>query len=107
VVAYPYFGIANEPWGCGGNMRPEFYADLYRQYSTFVKNYDRTKPIYRHRGRRERRGLPVDRGADGKPARANGAGAWSWEDPACKATVRLCKETSALNPDGLSRVYLH
>ena len=43
----PYFGIANEPWGCGGNMRPEFYADLYRQYNTFVKNYDRTKPIYR------------------------------------------------------------
>jgi alpha-N-arabinofuranosidase len=28
-------------------MRPEFYADLYRQYNTFVKNYDRTKPIYR------------------------------------------------------------
>ena len=43
----PYFGIANEPWGCGGNMRPEFYADLYRQYDTFVKNYDRAKPIYR------------------------------------------------------------
>jgi alpha-N-arabinofuranosidase len=43
----PYFGIANEPWGCGGNMRPEFYADLYRQYNTFVKNYDRSKPIYR------------------------------------------------------------
>jgi alpha-N-arabinofuranosidase len=43
----PYFGIANEPWGCGGNMRPEFYADLYRQYDTFVKDYDRAKPIYR------------------------------------------------------------
>ena len=34
-----YFGIGNESWGCGGNMRPEFYADLYRQYNTFVKNY--------------------------------------------------------------------
>jgi alpha-N-arabinofuranosidase len=43
----PYFGIANEPWGCGGNMRPEYYADEYRKYNTFVKNYDRTKPIYR------------------------------------------------------------
>jgi alpha-L-arabinofuranosidase len=43
----PYFGIANEPWGCGGNMRPEYYADEYRRYNTFVKNYDRTKPIYR------------------------------------------------------------
>jgi alpha-N-arabinofuranosidase len=43
----PYFGIANEPWGCGGNMRPEYYADEYRRYNTFVKNYDRSKPIYR------------------------------------------------------------
>ncbi len=42
-----YFGIANEPWGCGGNMRPEYYADEFRRYNTFVKNYDRTKPIYR------------------------------------------------------------
>jgi alpha-N-arabinofuranosidase len=43
----PYFGIANEPWGCGGNMRPEYYADEYRRYNTFVKNYDRAKPVYR------------------------------------------------------------
>ena len=33
----PYFGVGNETWGCGGNMRPEFFADLYRQYQTFVK----------------------------------------------------------------------
>ena len=32
-----YFGIGNETWGCGGNMRPEFYADLFRQYATYVK----------------------------------------------------------------------
>ncbi len=32
-----YFGIGNETWGCGGNMRPEYYADLYRQYATYVK----------------------------------------------------------------------
>ena len=43
----PYFGIANEPWGCGGNMRPEYYADEYRRYNTFVKNYDLSRPIYR------------------------------------------------------------
>jgi alpha-L-arabinofuranosidase len=43
----PYFGVANEPWGCGGNMRPEYYADEFRRYNTFVKNYDRDKPIYR------------------------------------------------------------
>lgn len=34
-----YFGIGNENWGCGGNMRPEYYADLYRQYQTYCRNY--------------------------------------------------------------------
>lgn len=34
-----YFGVGNENWGCGGNMRPEYYADLYRQYQTYVRNY--------------------------------------------------------------------
>ncbi|NKF24208.1 alpha-N-arabinofuranosidase [Solimonas marina] len=34
----PYFGIGNELWGCGGNMRPEYAADLYRRYQTFVKS---------------------------------------------------------------------
>jgi len=29
-----YFGVGNENWGCGGNMRPEYYADLYRRYQT-------------------------------------------------------------------------
>lgn len=33
----PWFGIGNESWGCGGNMRPEYYADLYRQFFTFVR----------------------------------------------------------------------
>jgi alpha-N-arabinofuranosidase len=42
-----YFGIGNEPWGCGGSMRPEYYADEYRKYNTFIKNYDRTRPIFR------------------------------------------------------------
>ena len=42
-----YFGVGNEPWGCGGNMRPEYYADEYRKYNTFIKNYDRSRPISR------------------------------------------------------------
>lgn len=41
-----YFGVGNESWGCGGNMRPEFYADNYRRYNTFVKNYG-AHPIQR------------------------------------------------------------
>jgi alpha-L-arabinofuranosidase len=32
-----YWAIGNESWGCGGNMRPEQYADLYRQYATFLR----------------------------------------------------------------------
>lgn len=42
-----FFGVGNESWGCGGNMRPEYYADLYRQYQTFVRNYDVNCPIYK------------------------------------------------------------
>ncbi len=34
-----YFAVGNENWGCGGNMRPEYYADVYRRYNTFIKNY--------------------------------------------------------------------
>lgn len=30
-----YWGIGNENWGCGGNMTPEYYADLYRNYATY------------------------------------------------------------------------
>ncbi|MFC7374963.1 alpha-N-arabinofuranosidase [Brachybacterium sp. GCM10030268] len=35
----PYFGIGNEAWGCGGNMRAEDYAALARQYSTYVRDH--------------------------------------------------------------------
>lgn len=31
-----YFGIGNETWGCGGNMRPEYAADVNARYSAFV-----------------------------------------------------------------------
>ncbi len=31
-----YWGIGNEAWGCGGNMRPEHYVDVYRKYATFM-----------------------------------------------------------------------
>lgn len=35
-----FIGVGNESWGCGGSMRPEYYADLYRRYSTYCRNYD-------------------------------------------------------------------
>ena len=34
-----YFGIGNEAWGCGGNMYPEYYSDLYRRYATYCREY--------------------------------------------------------------------
>lgn len=34
-----YLGVGNEAWGCGGNMRPEYYADIYRKYATYCHSY--------------------------------------------------------------------
>jgi alpha-N-arabinofuranosidase len=31
-----FVGIGNETWGCGGNMRPEYAADVNRRYATFA-----------------------------------------------------------------------
>ena len=42
-----YLAIGNESWGCGGSMTPQFYADNYRRYNTFVKDYNRDDRIDR------------------------------------------------------------
>lgn len=42
-----YWGVGNEAWGCGGNMRPEYYADLYRQYATYMNTAAKGSSIYR------------------------------------------------------------
>lgn len=42
-----YFGVGNENWGCGGNMTPQHYANEYRRYQTYVRNYDGNAPIQR------------------------------------------------------------
>ena len=34
-----YWGVGNENWGCGGNMTPEYYADLYKRYQTYIRNF--------------------------------------------------------------------
>ncbi len=46
----PFIGVGNESWGCGGNMRAEYYADQYRKYATYVKNYQPGKSIARIAG---------------------------------------------------------
>lgn len=40
-----YFAIGNEAWGCGGTMSPEYYANLYRHFATFLKTPENNKPI--------------------------------------------------------------
>jgi alpha-L-arabinofuranosidase len=39
-----YFGIGNELWGCGGNIKPEHYANLYSNYETFARAPEKTRP---------------------------------------------------------------
>jgi len=38
-----YFGVGNENWGCGGNMTPEFYGNMYRRYQTYCRSYPGNK----------------------------------------------------------------
>ena len=41
-----FWGLGNETWGCGGNMRAEAYADLARQFGTFCQSGNET-PLQR------------------------------------------------------------
>lgn len=34
-----FFGVGNESWGCGGHMLPLHYANQYRQFQTYVRQY--------------------------------------------------------------------
>ena len=42
-----YWGVGNEVWGCGGNMTPEYYANIYRQYATFMTDWGNSSKIFR------------------------------------------------------------
>jgi alpha-L-arabinofuranosidase len=35
-----YWGVGNEPWGCGGDFTPEDYAVELRRYTAWVPSYD-------------------------------------------------------------------
>jgi alpha-N-arabinofuranosidase len=35
-----FLGLGNESWGCGGNMRPQYYTDLMKRYARFARNYN-------------------------------------------------------------------
>ena len=34
-----FWGVGNESWGCGGNMTADFYADQYKRYAVYCRNY--------------------------------------------------------------------
>jgi alpha-N-arabinofuranosidase len=42
-----YWGVGNENWGCGGNMRPQYYADLYRQYASYCRHFTPSQRLYK------------------------------------------------------------
>ena len=39
----PFLGIGNENWGCGGQMTPEYYSDLYRRFSVYARDWEPNK----------------------------------------------------------------
>ncbi len=42
-----YWGVGNEAWGCGGNMTAEYYANIYKQYATFMTDWTNGEGLYR------------------------------------------------------------
>ncbi|MGC4102434.1 alpha-N-arabinofuranosidase [Ferruginibacter sp.] len=42
-----FWGLGNEAWGCGGNMKVEHYVDVYRQYATFMTDWNNSDKLYR------------------------------------------------------------
>ncbi|WP_099468208.1 alpha-N-arabinofuranosidase [Konateibacter massiliensis] len=81
-----YFGVGNENWGCGGNMRPEYYADEYRRYQTYVRNYKADEKIHK-----------VCCGAN--------AGDYDWTEKVLKITHESAPEHLHGFMDGLSLHY--
>ena len=42
-----YWGVGNEAWGCGGHMTPEYYANVYRQFATYMSGWTNDNKIER------------------------------------------------------------
>jgi alpha-L-arabinofuranosidase len=40
-----YLGVGNEPWGCGGQMTPDYYSNLFRQYSNYCRDYGKNRLV--------------------------------------------------------------
>lgn len=40
-----YWGVGNENWGCGGDMAPDYYANIFRNYASYIRGEDFQKVI--------------------------------------------------------------
>jgi len=40
-----FWGIGNENWGCGGDMAPDYYANIFRNYASYIRGEDFQKVI--------------------------------------------------------------
>jgi alpha-N-arabinofuranosidase len=38
-----FWGVGNESWGCGGEMTADFYADQYKRYAIYCRNYNNAR----------------------------------------------------------------
>ncbi|MDO5135961.1 MAG: alpha-N-arabinofuranosidase [Eubacteriales bacterium] len=84
-----FFGVGNENWGCGGNMNPDYYANEYRRYQTYVRNYNPEHTIQKICG-----GPNVDD--------------YQWTEEVLKTCFRHCPPQFHGNMDGLSlHYYVH
>ena len=91
-----FFGVGNENWGCGGNMTPEFYANEYRRYQTYVRQY--------HAGNGMEQGIDnpsyIRRIACGPNVADT-----EWTEGVMKTLFRHCEARMHGNADGLSLHY--
>ena len=94
-----FFGVGNENWGCGGNMTPEFYANEYRRYQTYVRQYSG--------------GAETDRSIDNpemirKIACGANVADTEWTEGVLKTLFRHCDPRFHGNTEGLSlHYYVH
>lgn len=89
-----FFGVGNENWGCGGNMTPEYYANEYRRYQTYVRDYKNPD----HRGTKSINKICCGPNVDD----------YEWTDSVLKTCFRHCEPRFHGNLDGLSlHYYVH
>ena len=95
-----FFGVGNENWGCGGNMTPEYYGNLYRRYQTYIRQYN---------GGDSDSDIGFDQaGKIRKIACGANIDDTEWTDAVLKTLFRHCEAKAHGNADGLSlHMYTH